>query len=517
MIAKDIEITDFLVIGTGIAGLSYALDVAEHGSVTIVCKKTAFETNTRYAQGGIASVSSKSDSFASHIQDTLSAGCGLCNEDIVNFVVSNAPKHIDRLVERGVNFDKLPGGLGYKLGMEGGHSERRILHSADTTGAEIHRALYKKTSQHKNINIVDSQTAIDIIKQENKVRGVYSYDSDRNSIRTFSTKCLVLATGGIGKVYLYTSNSDVATGDGIAMAYRAGCEIANMEFIQFHPTCLYHPKAKSFLISEALRGEGAVLLNAKGERFLSNYHEKKELAPRDVVARAIDTEMKRTGEECVFLDISFQNPDFISSRFPNIYEICKEFGYNITKEAIPVVPAEHYSSGGIKTDINAKTNLNGLYAIGETACTGLHGANRLASNGLLEALIFSHQAAKHSLNYIENASLSNALPPWDHMDTTLSTENVIVSYIWDEVRRMMWDLVGIVRSDKRLKLAQRRIQHIEEEVNDYYWNYRISEDLIELRNIVLVAKLIIQSATQRRESRGLHYNLDYPTLDSNSV
>ena len=507
---------DFLVIGSGIAGLTYALDVAEQASVIVLCKKSPFDTNTRYAQGGIASVWDKDDSFDAHIRDTLTAGAGLCDENTVERVITEAPKEVSRLIKRGVKFDLNKDGVSYSLGMEGGHSARRILHSKDTTGAEIQRALYSEASSHPNIKILDSHTAIDLVvdKANNCISGLYAYDSRKGKVETFASPCVLLATGGIGKVYLYTSNSDVATGDGIAMAHRAGCPIANMEFIQFHPTCLYHPKAKSFLISEALRGEGAKLLNRDGVRFMTNYHKLKELAPRDVVARAIDTEMKKTGEEHVFLDISFESPDFITSRFPKIHEITKEFSYNITKEPIPVVPAEHYCCGGIITDENGMTSVDGLYVAGESAYTGLHGANRLASNGLLEALVFAKAASAHCLSLIGKRKLSSTPSLWDNLDTEQSSENVIVSYIWDEVRRLMWNLVGIVRSDKRLLLAERRIMHIKEEVADYYWKYLITEDLLELRNIIDVATIIIQSAKKRRESRGLHFNLDCNATDN---
>lgn len=509
--------SDFLVIGSGIAGLIYALDVAPLGSVTVLSKGSFGEGNTRYAQGGIASVSSPEDTFESHIRDTLVCGAGVCHEDIVRLVVEGAPKSVARLAELGVSFDLFEGQ--YALGREGGHSERRILHAGDRTGAEIQRALNARAMQHPNIRILQEHVALDFIvgrasaDAPKEVLGAYALDKSTGKVEAFSARVSMLASGGMGKVYLYTSNPDVATGDGIAMAFRAGAPIANMEFIQFHPTCLFHPKAKSFLLTEALRGEGAVLTTTRGERFMPHYHELAELAPRDVVARAIDDQMKKSGDDYVLLDISHKDPEFVRTRFPTVFARTSELGFDMTKEPVPVVPAAHYCCGGVLTDSSGVTSLRRLYCAGEAACTGLHGANRLASNSLLEAVVFAVRAAEHTRLHWDSYVPPRAVPEWDPLDTVKSSEEVLVSYFWDEVRRLMWNLVGIVRSDQRLALAERRLALIKQDVRDYYWRFQVTADLIELRNIIQIAELIVRSAAARRESRGLHYNIDCPSLD----
>lgn len=509
--------TDFLIIGSGIAGLMYALDVADYGAVTIICKREPTEGSTRYAQGGIATVTSPLDSFEEHVADTLDAGAGLCHEDIVRTVVQEGPERIQRLIEIGTKFDTADESGDFALGREGGHSQRRILHARDATGAELQRALLGRVLSHQHIQVRPEHTAIDLIYERDssprRVIGVYALNNLTGEVITIGARVVMIATGGAGKVYLYTSNPDIATGDGIAMAYRGGARISNMEFMQFHPTCLYHPDAKSFLLTEALRGEGAVLYNLSRKRFMSEYDPRLELAPRDIVARAIDDQMKRTGADYMLLDISHRDPEFVRSHFPTIHKRLLEYGYDLTTGPVPVVPAAHYTCGGILTDENARTDLFGLYAAGEAACTGLHGANRLASNSLLEALVFAHRAALDTAKHLADYPMPETIPPWDYMNTDKSSEEVLVSHSWDEVRRTMWNLVGIVRSDKRLQLAQRRLQLIEEEIKDYYWNYRIAPDLIELRNIIEISQLIVASAQWRRESRGLHYNVDCPHTD----
>ncbi len=523
--------SDFLVIGSGVAGLMFALKVADFGTVHIVTKRDVQESNTAYAQGGIAAVFSSIDSFDLHISDTLVSGDGICNENVVEMVVKNAPERIRELINLGVHFNQETNDSGEAIGLhldlsrEGGHSRNRIVHAADMTGLAVEKALIHQVKNHKNIKVFEHHISIDLITRSIRLKrgmvvtthedycyGAYVLDKQSKTTHTFCAKNIVLATGGSGKVYAYTSNPDVATGDGIAMAYRAGATVADLEFVQFHPTCLYHPDAKNFLISEAVRGEGGILINAGGTPFMANYSPLKELACRDVVARAIDAELKKRGDDSVFLDISHKSPDFVKARFPNLYEKCLEFNIDMTKEPIPVVPAAHYMCGGVVTDIYGRTNIQRLFAIGETACTGLHGANRLASNSLLEALAYAHQAAQKSIEEMENLAPepSIQIPPWDDSGTTDSDEVIMVSHTWNEIRMLMWNYVGIVRSDKRLARANRRIEIIQNEINEYYWNFKITPDLVELRNIAIVAELIIRCAMHRKESRGLHYNIAYP-------
>jgi len=513
--------SDFLILGSGIAGLSFALKAADHGSVAIVTKREVTESATNYAQGGIASVFSQEDTFDAHVDDTLVAGAGICHEDVVRMVVEEGPQTIKSLIDWGVKFTT--SGDSYDLTREGGHSQRRILHSDDVTGREIERALVAAASSHPNITIYEQHIAIDLITEAkithkrlkpNRCLGAYVLSIADDKVRTFTAKITLLATGGAGKVYLYTCNPDVSTGDGVAMAYRAGADIANMEFMQFHPTTLYHPTAKSFLISEAVRGEGAILRRRDGTAFMEKYHHLKDLAPRDIVARAIDNEMKTYGDDCAYLDITHKDPDYVRTRFPNIYQTCLEYGLDMTKEPLPVVPAAHYLCGGVAVDGNAETNIRHLYAIGEVAFTGLHGANRLASNSLLEAAVYAGRAYKHAVRELSigNFELPN-VPEWDSGTATNSDEMVVVSQNWDEIRRFMWNYVGIVRSTKRLERALRRIRLIQEEIEDYYWDFNVTSDLVELRNIATVAELIVLCARQRTESRGLHYNIDYPERD----
>ncbi len=517
------KIFDVVVIGSGLAGLSVSLRLANLGKrVALISKRDLSECNSFYAQGGIAAViDQKNDSFERHIQDTLIAGAGLCNAEAVRFIVEHAPEAIDWLISLGVPFtrDKETEN-GLHLTREGGHSMRRVLHVADATGAAVIEALVFHVKNHPNINIYEKHVAVDLITAagasgSKECLGVYVLDSINSEVNTFSAPQTVLATGGAGKAYLYTTNPDVATGDGIAMAFRAGCSVANMEFIQFHPTCLYHEKAKSFLISEAVRGEGGILKLPDGTRFMKEHDERLELAPRDIVARAIDYEMKKYGLDHVFLDISHKPVEFITEHFPNIYAKCKSLGIDISKEPIPVVPAAHYTCGGVLTDLGGATNIVGLYAVGECAHTGLHGANRLASNSLLECLVIGKALVENILSCPRTVCAN--LPQWDESQVTDADEEIVISHNWDELRRLMWDYVGIVRSNKRLERAMRRVLLLQDEIHEYYSNFKITMDLVELRNLVLVARLIIESAMNRKESRGLHYSLDYPATSSNAV
>ena len=505
---------DAVIVGTGASGLALAISLAETLKVAVLCKNAAYEGSTFYAQGGIAAVLDEKDTIESHIKDTMDAGAGICQENAVNFTVSHAKDAINWLVDQGVEFDKRDDKHteDFHLTQEGGHSHRRILHSADATGKAVSSALIDKASSMRNITFFEQHIAIDLIQKQQRCSGIYVLDQQRQKVDTFLSKYVILATGGASKVYLYSTNPEGNSGDGIAMAWRAGASVGNMEFNQFHPTCLYHPKAKSFLITEALRGEGALLRLPNGSRFMPNFDERAELAPRDIVARAIDHEMKRLGADCVFLDISHKPAHFIKQHFPTIHKRCLELGIDITKEGIPVVPAAHYTCGGIVVDDYGCTDIEGLFAIGETTFTGLHGANRMASNSLLECLVYARSAADKILQEHANIAQLGQVSPWDESLVTTSEEDITISHSWHELRRVMWDYVGIVRSDKRLQRALDRITLIKKEVNDYYRHYKISSDLIELRNLVEVAEIIVNSAISRKESRGLHYNTDYPKL-----
>jgi L-aspartate oxidase len=511
---------DYLIIGGGVAGLSFALRAAHHGTVAVLTKRARQEGNTQYAQGGIASVLSSDDSFEQHLQDTLVAGAGLCKREAVEVTVKEGPERLRELVALGAAFDRNAVGE-FDLTREGGHSKRRIVHAGDITGREVERALLHACDETKNVVFFPNTTAIDLIRDGKASRGrarcvgAYALLED-GSIETFLGKATVLASGGAGKVYLYTTNPDVATGDGVAMAYRAGAQIANMEFYQFHPTCLYHPEAKNFLISEALRGEGGRLRLRTGEEFMTRYHPLGALAPRDGVARAIDAELKRTGDECVYLDMTHLGRAFLMERFPNIYATCKAFGIDMAVQGIPVVPAAHYQCGGVVTDLFGESSVPGLIAVGEVAHTGLHGANRLASNSLLEGLVFGHRAARKIDGALRDSALGEEPPPWDPGSAVASDESVVVTHNWDEIRRLMWNYVGIVRTDKRLMRARRRLDLLREEIRDYYWRFKVTRDVIELRNIAEVAHLIVECATRRKESRGLHFTLDYPTRDDHN-
>jgi L-aspartate oxidase len=514
---------DILIIGSGLAGLTLALKVAETKSVCIVSKRAIIDSASNWAQGGIAAVLNSEDSIEAHIEDTLIAGAGLCDKEVTRMVAENGKGAIEWLINQGVKFTRETDNSGYHLTREGGHSQRRIFHVADATGHAVQKTLTERIREHKNITILENHIAVDLIttkklnkdvlsnkSTENQCLGAYVQDNNTGKVITIAAQHTALATGGAGKVYLYTTNPDVSTGDGIAMAWRAGCRVANMEFIQFHPTCLFHPHAKSFLISEAVRGEGGLLKLQDGTRFMLEHDARAELAPRDIVARAIDFEMKKRGLECVYLDIAHKPAEFITEHFPTIYKRCLELGIDITKEPIPVVPAAHYTCGGIMTDHKGKTDINNLYAIGETACTGLHGANRLASNSLLECLVFSQAAAAQMLDAPE--IINRKLPEWDESRVTDADEEVLITHTWNELRRFMWNYVGIVRTNKRLSRALHRIYMLRDEVDEFYSNFRISNNLIELRNLLQVAELIVLSAIERHESRGLHYSKDYPEL-----
>jgi L-aspartate oxidase len=512
--------TDYLVIGGGVAGLSFAIEAEAYGEVLLLTKRSVEESNTHYAQGGIAAVLSAADSFEAHIRDTVVAGAGLCHERAVEVCVKEGPARVKMLRDIGARLDVTPDATDphdLDLHLEGGHSARRVAHAADMTGREIQRALLEAATRSTRVRLLEGHTVIDLITLAkfggpDVCVGAYVLDDRSGTVITILARAVVLATGGAGKVYLYTTNPDVATGDGVAMAYRAGAEIANMEFYQFHPTCLYHPQARRFLITEAMRGEGAVLRSIVGSAFMKEYDPRGDLAPRDVVARSIDFEMKKTGADHVLLDITHRPATVIRDRFPNIYEECRRWGVDITTQPIPVVPAAHFMCGGITTNLEGRTSIPGLWAIGECACTGLHGANRLASNSLLEGMVFAHRAAK-SLATLDRSKPWPTIPEWEVGGAVLSDEAVVVTQNWDELRRLMWNYVGIVRSTSRLRRAARRIALLQEEIAEYYWKYFVTRDLLELRNIATVAQLVVECAASRHESRGLHFTSDYPDVD----
>lgn len=513
------HVSDVLIIGSGAAGLSLALRLAPHCKVTVLSKGPLNEGATFYAQGGIAAVFDETDSISSHVEDTLIAGAGLCDKDAVEFIASNARSCVQWLIDQGVLFDTETNARGeerYHLTREGGHSHRRILHTADATGKEVETTLVGKASTHPNILVKERCNAVDLITSNKiglagtkRVVGAYIWNRELEKVETFRAKAVVLATGGAAKVYQYTTNPDISSGDGIAMAWRAGCRVANLEFNQFHPTCLFHPQARNFLLTEALRGEGAYLKRPDGSRFMLDFDARGELAPRDIVARAIDHEMKRLGADCMYLDISHKPTDFVMQHFPMIYEKLLSLGIDLTKEAIPIVPAAHYTCGGVMVDQHGRTDLDGLYAIGEVSYTGLHGANRMASNSLLECLVYGWSAAEDILLRLPTAKLAKHLPDWDESRVDNSDERVVIQHNWHELRLFMWDYVGIVRTTKRLERALRRINTLQQEIDEYYANFRISNNLLELRNLVQVAELIVRCAMERKESRGLHYTLDY--------
>jgi L-aspartate oxidase len=516
--------TDYLVIGSGVAGLSFALEAAARGDVLVVTKRSADESNTKYAQGGIAAVLGEGDSFDAHIADTMRAGAGLCHDRAVEVCVKEGPARIKMLREVGARFDiaadaKEGDNADLDLHLEGGHSARRVAHAADMTGREVERALLDAVSRSPRVRLLEGHTAVDLITLAKYggpevCAGAFVLDEASGRVITILARAVVLATGGAGKVYLYTTNPNVATGDGVAMAYRAGAEIANMEFYQFHPTCLYHPQARRFLITEAMRGEGAVLRRLDGTAFMSSHDARGDLAPRDVVARAIDFELKKSGADHVWLDITDKKPGFVKERFPNIFEECLRWGVDITQQPIPVVPAAHFMCGGITTNLEGRTTIPGLWAIGECAFTGVHGANRLASNSLLEGLVFGHRAAVAIAGSLDRSRPWPDVPEWEVGSAVPSEEAVVISHNWDELRRLMWNYVGIVRSETRLQRAARRIALLNEEIIAYYWKYFVTRDLLELRNIATVAQLVVECASSRCESRGLHFTMDYPALDA---
>jgi len=515
---KQTHLYDVLIIGSGAAGLTSALQLDKSLNIALISKSSLQGGASWLAQGGIAAVFDENDSADAHVKDTLVAGAGLCHEDAVRFVVENGPEAVNWLIEQGVTFTRENNQESYHLTQEGGHSHRRILHTADATGKEVTGTLVEQVIAAPNIDIFEHHCAVDLVtqadKNSRKIRctGAYLLDIQTSVISLFQAKSVILASGGASKAYLYTSNPDGASGDGIAMAWRKGCRVANLEFNQFHPTCLYHPKAKSFLITEALRGEGAILRLPNGNTFMENFHPDAELAPRDVVARAIDHEMKRLGSDCLYLDISHQSAEFITEHFPTVYNQCLQYGIDITTDPIPVVPAAHYTCGGIIVGNDGQTDLLNLYAIGENAFTGLHGANRMASNSLLECLVYAQGAARKINHQIGQIPVPDFIPEWDESRVSHSDEDVVISHNWDELRRFMWDYVGIVRTDKRLARAQHRIKLLQKEIQEYYSNCLITRDLLELRNLATVSELIIRCAMQRKESRGLHFTLDYPEL-----
>jgi L-aspartate oxidase len=517
--------TDTVVVGSGIAGLLFALEMAKVGSVLVITKVDRSVTNTVKAQGGIAAAWAEGDSWEEHVQDTLTAGVGLCRQAVVEQVASKARETVQGLISLGCAFDETENG--YDLHREGGHSARRILHSKDSTGAEIMRALLVRVDAHPEIEIREHTMAVDLITQgtlarragrlppsDDRVLGLYALDTQSEMVFAVPAKVVALCTGGAGKVYLYTSNPDIASGDGVAIAWRAGATVANMEFVQFHPTCLFHPQARSFLISEALRGEGGVLRNGSGEAFMARYDPRKELAPRDIVARAIDAEIKRTGEDCAWLDMRHMDRSAIAHHFPTIDARCCALGIDMAKALIPVVPAAHYFCGGVVTDIHGETDIENLFALGEVACTGLHGANRLASNSLLEGAVFAKAAALVAHGRLESIATPPGLPTWDSGEASEPDEQVVITQIWDEVRRFMWNYVGIVRTNRRLLRARKRIELVQEEIQTYYWDFKLTGDLVELRNLATVAELVVECALRRRESRGLHHNTNYPESDA---
>ena len=519
--------TDVLVIGSGLAGMRFALAIAGKARVTVLTKRDREEGSSRFAQGGIAASWREGDSWQAHVQDTLIAGDGLCSREVVERTAKEAREAVQGLIDLGVEFDRWREHPDlYDLHREGGHSRRRILHAKDLTGAEIMRALFEQVDQHDNIEILENWMAVDLVTEgwlarqrgelpprPDRVLGAYALHTPTDEVRLYLAKAVVICTGGSGKVYLYTTNPDVASGDGVAAAYRAGARVANMEFVQFHPTCLYHPDARTFLISEALRGEGGKLRNRRGEAFMRRFDPREELAPRDVVARAIDSELKRSGEDCVFLDMTHMSRESLQDHFPNIYAQCHELGIDIAVAPIPVVPAAHYQCGGVVTDLAGESTIRNLFVLGEAACTGLHGANRLASNSLLEAASYAVHAAAVLAERLPSLSVADGVPEWDSGKAGPPDEQVITSHVWDEVRRLMWNYVGIVRTNRRLVAARKRIELIQQELRDYYWDFQLTGDMVELRNITTVAELVVECALRRRESRGLHFNTDYPEHD----